>query len=201
MKVIEVSARKGGVGTSTTACSIALALGKTNPEKVLLIDTSVNNDDMLILGLSVPSSKEQTYGGIAIVGTPFDKVSNQDIKGYDFVVIDAGLLGGKSTYFDQVPFRVAVVRNSYLSLRAEMTDVKHSSDAVVAIVDKQDALTDRDVAQVLSKKDTTTIVDFDNRTSRAIDAGLYGHRDTVWEWAVSFVETHISKGAPTYWLP
>ena len=201
MKVIEVSARKGGVGTSTTACSIALALGKTNPEKVLLIDTSVNNDDMLILGLSVPSSKEQTYGGIAIVGTPFDKVSNQDITGYDFVVIDAGLLGGKSTYFDQVPFRVAVVRNSYLSLRAEMTDVKHSSDAVVAIVDKQDALTERDVAQVLSKKDTTTIVDFDNRTSRAIDAGLYGHRDTVWEWAVLFVETHISKGAPTYWLP
>jgi hypothetical protein len=128
-------------------------------------------------------------------------VSNQDITGYDFVVIDAGLLGGKSTYFDQVPFRVAVVRNSYLSLRAEMTDVKHSSDAVVAIVDKQDALTEKDVAQVLSKKDTTTIVDFDNRTSRAIDAGLYGHRDTVWEWAVSFVETHISKGAPTYWLP
>jgi len=201
MKVIEVSARKGGVGTSTTACSIALALGKTNPEKVLLIDTSVNNDDMLILGLSVPSSKEQTYGGIAIIGTPFDKVSNQDITGYDFVVIDAGLLGGKSTYFDQVPFRVAVVRNSYLSLRAEMTDVKHSSDAVVAIVDKQDALTEKDVAQVLSKKDTTTIVDFDNRTSRAIDAGLYGHRDTVWEWAVSFVETHIPKGAPTYWLP
>jgi len=200
MKVIEVSARKGGVGTSTTACSIALALGKTNPEKVLLIDTSVNNDDMLILGLSVPSSKEQTYGGITIIGTPFDKVSNQDITGYDFVVIDAGLLGGKSTYFDQVPFRVAVVRNSYLSLRAEMTDVKHSSDAVVAIVDKQDALTEKDVVQVLSKKDTTTIVDFDNRTSRAIDAGLYGHRDTVWEWAVSFVETHILT-TPSYWLP
>ena len=199
MKVIEVSARKGGVGTSTVACSIALALGKTNPERVLLIDTSANNDDALILGLT-PTSGEQTYSGITIVGESFDKVSNQNISGYDFVVIDAGLLGGKSTYFDQVPFRVAVVRNSYLSLRAEMTDVKHSSDAVVAIVDKQDALTERDVAQVLSKKDTTTIVDFDNRTSRAIDAGLYGHRDTVWEWAVSFVETHINT-TPSYWLP
>jgi hypothetical protein len=161
-------------------------LGKTNPERVLLIDTSVNHDDTLILGL-VPTPEFHTYGGITIVGEAFDKVSKQNIKGYDFVVIDAGLLGGKSTYFDQVPFRVAVVRNSYLSLRA-------------AIVDAQDALTAKDVGQVLRQKDTT-IVEFDNRTSRAIDAGLYGHRDTVWEWAVSFVETHIPKGAPTYWLP
>ena len=200
MKVIEVSARKGGVGTSTVACSIALALGKTNPERVLLIDTSANNADTLILGLA-PTSGEQTYGGITVVSTPYDKVSSMRGVHYDFVVIDAGLIGGKkSTYFDQVPFRVAVVRNSYLSLRAEMTDVKHSADAVVAIVDAQDALTAKDVGQVLRQKDTT-IVDFDNRTSRAIDAGLYGHRYTVWEWAVSFVETHISKGAPTYWLP
>ena len=201
MKVIEVSARKGGVGTSTTACSIAMALGKTNPDRVLLIDTSVNNDAMLILGLSVPSTLNQQYRGMTIVGTSFDKVSNQDISGYDFVVIDAGLLGGKSTYFDQAPFRVAVVRNSYLSLRAEAINPKHSSDAVVAIVDAQDALTARDVGSVLHKKDITTIVPFDNKVSRAIDAGLYGHRETVWEWADSFVETHIPKSAPTYWLP
>ena len=199
MKVIEVSARKGGVGTSTIACSIALALGKTNPEKVLLIDTSVNNDDSLILGL-VPSSKEQTYKDITIISAPYDEVSNLRGIHYDFVVIDTGLLGGKkNTYFDYVPYRVAVVRNSYLSLRAEMTDVKHSHDAVVAIVDAQDALTAKDVGQVLRQKDTT-IVDFDNRTSRAIDAGLYGHRDTLWEWAVSFVETRMTI-APSYWLP
>jgi septum formation inhibitor-activating ATPase MinD len=199
MKVIEVSARKGGVGTSTTACSIALALGKTNPDRVLLIDTSVNNDDTLILGL-VPSPEFHTYGGITLVGEAFDKVSNQNISGYDFVVIDAGLLGGKSTYFDQVPFRVAVVRNSYLSLRAEAHETTHTADAVVGIVDAQDALTAKDVGQVLRQKDTT-IVEFDNRTSRAIDAGLYGHRDTLWEWAVSFNEAHIPKSEPTYWLP
>jgi hypothetical protein len=198
MKVTEVSARKGGVGTSTVACSIALALGKTNPERVLLIDTSVNSDDALILGLT-PTSGEQTYGGITVVSTPYDKVSNQNISGYDFVIIDAGLLGGKNTYFDQVPFRVAVVRNSYLSLRAEAHETTHTADAVVGIVDAQDALTAKDVGQVLRQKDTT-IVDFDNRTSRAIDAGLYGHRDTVWEWAVSFVETHITT-TPSYWLP
>jgi cellulose biosynthesis protein BcsQ len=195
MKVIEVSARKGGVGTSTVACSIALALGKTNPERVLLIDTSANNDDTLILGLA-PAPEFHTYKGITLVGESFDKVSNQNIKGYDFVVIDAGLLGGKSTYFDQVPFRVAVVRNSYLSLRAEAHDTHHSSDAVVAIVDAQDALTARDVRDVVAQKDIT-VVEFDNRTSRAIDAGLYGHRETLWEWA----ESLVTKFAPTYWLP
>jgi septum formation inhibitor-activating ATPase MinD len=175
MKVIEVSARKGGVGTSTVACSIALALGKTNPERVLLIDTSANNDDTLILGLA-PSSGEQTYKDITIVNAPFSEVSNLRGVHYDFVVIDTGLLGGKkNTYFDYVPFRVAVVRNSYLSLRAEALETTHTADAVVAIVDAQDALTAKDVGQVLRQKDTT-IVEFDNRTSRAIDAGLYGHR-------------------------
>lgn len=199
MKVIEVSARKGGVGTSTVACSIALALAKTNPERVLLIDTSANNDDTLILGL-VPSSKEQTYKDITIINAPYDEVSNLRGIHYDFVVIDTGLLGGKkNTYFDYVPYRVAVVRNSYLSLRAEAHETNHSSDAVVAIVDAQDALTAKDVGMVIRQKDTT-IVDFDNRTSRAIDAGLYGHRDTVWEWAVTFVETRMTI-APSYWLP
>lgn len=195
MKVIEVSARKGGVGTSTVACSIALALGKTNPEKVLLIDTSVNHDDTLILGL-VPAPEFHTYRDITIVSEAFDKVSNQNIKGYDFIVIDAGLLGGNSTYFDQVPFRVGVVRNSYLSLRAEAHETNHSSDAVVAIVDAQDALTAKDVSMVVREKDIT-VVEFDNRTSRAIDAGLYGHRETLWEWA----ELLVTKFAPTYWLP
>jgi septum formation inhibitor-activating ATPase MinD len=190
MRVIEVSARKGGVGTSTVACSIALALGKTNPERVLLIDTSANSDDTLILGLA-PSSDEQTYKDITIVNAPFSEVSNLRGVHYDFVVIDTGLLGGKkNTYFDYVPFRVAVVRNSYLSLRAEAQETTHTTDAVVAIVDAQDALTAKDVGQVLRQKDTT-IVDFDNRTSRAIDAGLYGHRDTLWEWAVSFTQRFI----------
>ena len=197
MKVIEVSARKGGVGTSTVACSIALALGKTNPEKVLLIDTSVNNDDTLILGLSVPSDGEQTYKNITIISAPYDEVSNLRGVHYDFVVIDAGLLGGKkNTYFDYVPYRVAVVRNSYLSLRAEAHETNHSSDAVVAIVDAQDALTAKDVSMVVREKDIT-VVEFDNRTSRAIDAGLYGHRETLWEWA----ELLVTKFAPTYWLP
>jgi hypothetical protein len=196
MKVIEVSARKGGVGTSTVACSIALALGKTNPERVLLIDTSANNDDTLILGLA-PSSGEQTYKDITIVNAPFSEVSNLRGVHYDFVVIDTGLLGGKkNTYFDYVPFRVAVVRNSYLSLRAEALETTHTADAVVAIVDAQDALTAKDVGQVLRQKDTT-IVEFDNRTSRAIDAGLYGHRESQWEWAELFNQRFI----PSYELP
>jgi hypothetical protein len=193
MKVIEVTARKGGVGTTTVACSLALSLSQQNPDKVLLIDTSHNTEAFSVLGLSGPADGVSSSVGnrnLTVVSSPLANINYLSASQYDFVVIDAGKLDRvDNSYFGEVPFRVAVVRNSYLSLRAESA-TRFGKDAVVSIHDSGFVLNEKDVRNVLNGN-PVSVFPFDHAVARAIDAGLFASRDILWdEWTTAFIKHH-----------
>jgi hypothetical protein len=198
MKVLEISARKGGVGTTTVACALALALSKQNTDKVLLIDTSHNTEAFSVLGLPNPIGRSSaTVGehGLTVMNIPVSEVNDRlPIGQYEFVVIDAGkTYGVDNSYFGQTPFRVAVVRNSYLSLRSE-TFSKANNDAVVCVHEIGHVLTEGDVRQVVGKTiPETPVTTFlvDNAVARSVDAGLFSSRTQLWdEWTTEFLGQH-----------
>ena len=163
MKVIEVSARKGGVGTSTVAVSLAVALAKANPQSVLLVDTSTNADTWAIAGVS-PSQPYSTLGDHDLA---FYKTTVEGLAGLpsflerEFVIIDAGT-SSRSEYF-----------------------------AVVCVHNEDFVLNRGDVKSVLNAP-LVHYFGVDNSVARAIDAGLYGDsRSNLFaEWTSEFLRDH-----------
>jgi cellulose biosynthesis protein BcsQ len=174
MNKIQVSARKGGLGTTTVACAIALTYSRNHPTlKVGLVDGSRFNDCLSVMGLNPQSP---SIDGVTVIGKETD--------GYDVLVIDAGV----TDRLDPDAIIVNVVRNEYLPLRAE-TFARLKSDYTVALIHEDNALTAKDVANVLGAK----IMNFpiSSQMSRAIDAGLFTSRFEQLgnEWATELVES------------
>lgn len=187
MKVIEVSSRKGGVGTSTVATAIATTLSKSQPDSVLLIDTSENADIWAILGLyspTLPTDHTIVGGhGLTVARSSRETIyptTLNSVLSYDVVVIDIGTSAPSESYFGVTPSRVSVVANSYLSLRALTLPSKHypKPDSVVCVFNSECVLTQRDVTDVVGGP--ITIVPIDYAVARAIDAGLYDSRERLY---------------------
>ena len=193
MKVIEVSSAKGGVGTTTVACSIALALATKSPERVLLLDLSKNDDCTAVLGLGTNSLRENSCYGMTIQGLARQQVKDTvSVGDYDFVVIDAGTEKIREYGFCVPDLRVQVVRNEYMSLRAETLAGRGNFGACVVLFQKDNALTVKDVQLVL--RNVPTVFEISSNVSRAIDAGLLASRENLWsEWTDSIIETHFSE--------
>jgi hypothetical protein len=193
MKVLEVSSAKGGVGTTTVACSIALALAKKSPERVLLLDLSKNDDCTAVLGLGTNSLRENSCYGMTIQGLARQQVKDTvSVGDYDFVVIDAGTEKIREYGFCVPDLRVQVVRNEYMSLRAETLAGRGNFGACVVLFQKDNALTVKDVQMVL--RNVPTVFEISSNVSRAIDAGLLASRENLWsEWTDSIIETHFSE--------
>jgi hypothetical protein len=193
MKVIEVSSAKGGVGTTTVACSIALALATKSPERVLLLDLSKNDDCTAVLGLGTNSLRENNCYGMTIQGLTRQQVKDTvSVGDYDFVVIDAGTEKIREYGFCVPDLRVQVVRNEYMSLRAETLAGRGNFGACVVLFQKDNALTVKDVQMVL--RNVPTVFEISSNVSRAIDAGLLASRENLWsEWTDSIIETHFSE--------
>ena len=159
MNKIQVSARKGGLGTTTVACAIAITYSKTHPElKVGLVDRSRFKDCLSVLGLN--SNAPQVYGVTVI---------DDEIEGYDVLVIDAGV----TDELDPDAIIVNVVRNEYLSLKAEAM-TKINSDYAVALIHEDNALNVNDVSMIIGSKVFTFPVS--SALARSIDAGLFASR-------------------------
>jgi hypothetical protein len=159
MKKIQVSARKGGLGTTTVACAIALTYSRTHPTlKVGLVDGSRFNDCLSVLGLNPQSP---SIDGVTVIG--------KEAEGYDVLVIDAGV----TDKLDPEAIIVNVVRNEYLSLKAE-TFARLSNDFTVALIHDEYALNAKDVSNIVSSK----VFNFpiSSAMSRAIDAGMFTSR-------------------------
>ena len=193
MKIVEVSSAKGGVGTSTVASCLALALAKKNPERVLLLDLSKRDDCTAILGLGTNAMRENDWQGLTIKGLTRNEVKDaRSLGNYDFVVIDAGQETTREYAFGTPDLRVQVVRNEYLSLRAETLAGRDNFGACVVLFQKDNALTVKDVQMVL--RNTPTVFEVSAAVSRAIDAGIIMSRDNLWsEWTDSIIETHFSE--------
>jgi hypothetical protein len=181
MRVVSVSARKGGVGTTTVASSLALSLSKHG--KVLLVDRSHNGDVFSLLGAQTPERD-----------TPSPIVENLDglysdayYGDYDYVVIDEGV---RWTLREDA-FTVNVVTNAYMSVKNEVNGAK--PDAIVLHEYKDTPLNGNDVQLVLAPE-RLYVMPHDSAVWRAIDAGLYPNtnKSHLYDWANGLVEEILS---------
>jgi hypothetical protein len=170
-----------------------LALAKKSPERVLLLDLSKNEDCTAVLGLGTNSLRENNYFDMTIKGLTRQEMKDTlSVGDYDFVVIDAGTETTRQYGLGIPDLRVQVVRNEYMSLRAETLAGRQSFGACVVLFQKDNALTVSDVQTVL--RNIPTVIEINSNVSRAIDAGLLASRENLWsEWTDSIIETHFSE--------
>lgn len=180
MKVIEVSASKGGVGTTTVACGLAVA-GHNNGQRTLIVGLGSVDDILSVMGAgdgpssdgepveflaaSTDSETGAECGGLHLAWVkarqaPVDLSMYGDK--YDLVIVDAGRLGfrkyrssvdstGRS--WTSLVSHVRVVRNCYISLRNEVNatrTAKKKNISYVVHVEDGRPLTKSDVQSVLS---------------------------------------------------
>ena len=114
---------------------------------------------------------------------------------YDFVVIDAGTEKIREYGFCVPDLRVQVVRNEYMSLRAETLATskgRGNFGACVVLFQKDNALTVSDVQMVL--RNVPTVFEISSNVARSIDAGMFATQDKHWsKWTDSIIETHFSE--------
>ena len=177
-QVIEVFAMKGGVGTSTTALSIAHQASNSGL-KVLLVDNAGSHDILALAGMSA-SCMTQDNMTVEVLGR--GAKMHQYSDEYDLVVVDCG--SNPTDIFDDEAERVLVVRNEYLALRNSASIKK---DRVVCLFQEGNALIHSDIKNVVSAP--VTFVPINTAVSRAIDAGMFFSREIVHEWAKDFVST------------
>jgi hypothetical protein len=187
---IEVSSRKGGVGTTTTACAIALALENMG-NTVLLLDTTGTDSVSAVLGINGLMSSVPEWKGITVKNVHIEGKEVSPYGDYDYVVIDAG--NKMFNYTDETATvkRVGVVRNEYLTVKLNMY---LPVDVFVCFTIEGNALLAKDVHQVIGSK--TPIVDalVSPQVARAIDAGLFTSRweATAGEWSNAIVASFMA---------
>lgn len=177
-QVIEVFSMKGGVGTSTTALSIAYQASEKGL-RVLLVDNAVSHD---ILSLAGMTAHCKTFENLTVEELNRTAKMHHYSDEYDLVVVDCG--ANPTDRFDDESERVLVVRNEYLALRNANSSQK---DRAVCFYQEGNALIHNDVKNVLNTE--VTFVPIDSNVARGIDAGMFFSREIIHEWAKDFVKT------------
>jgi MinD-like ATPase involved in chromosome partitioning or flagellar assembly len=177
---------KGGVGTTTVACSIALLASQDNT-RVLLVDCSPHRDTLSWLGLpnEVFGFHEEVHPNLdlALVNEkhyPFTEAIRR-LDDYEVVVIDAGTTNYR--LFTESVTKVLVVRNDYMALRNAVNNKVKPDTAIVVLMEPNRVLTFKDAGQVLGGSPIVKM-EWDEAVPRAIDAGLMPTRakDLVGGW-------------------
>jgi cellulose biosynthesis protein BcsQ len=169
MKHIEVSASKGGVGTSTVSVCLAIGLAKTG-KKVLLVDMSKHGDCFALIGVSRSSGIVELLDGVSVTHVRTSPLAHDVDKSFDHVIYDAGTDGLKDYVVTGNVYRLAIVPNAYTALR-NMMDTLRDYDAMVTVITEDNALNAKDVENVMGLS-TLTKMPIKPEISRSIDAGL-----------------------------
>lgn len=187
--IYDIHAYKGGVGVTTTACSLALTLANKG-HATLLVDSGYSPDTYAWLALPEPTSRGEVsnpFANLCLVRIgESEKLSSLNIVHYDFVVIDNGRNSSQEYPTAYTVQRVCVVRNDYMTLRNTVNRFAPSDELLVAFIGEGFALTTNDVESVLGKKQV--VVPIATEAQRAIDAGLAPTRlDARFGWATELI--------------
>lgn len=194
MKVMEISASKGGVGVTSTVCATAGIASEWG--KVLVMDLADNKDTPSCMGAPQFDSIVPNDGSFVQVNDTLTLFrpwyETRTVAGaivipsgnWDTVIIDAGTTGQQDTYLyegeEMLVERVVCVTNCYMALRNTIKDMK--ADLLVLMYDSSRVLTIRDVEAITGK--TAIVNEKNEKMPRAIDAGVILDRKEVYgEWA------------------
>jgi MinD superfamily P-loop ATPase len=170
MKHIEVSASKGGVGTSTLSACLAIGLANTG-KSVLLVDMSKHGDCFALTGVSRTSGIVDAFvDGMSMTHIATSPLDTDVDKSFDHVIYDAGINGLQDYAVSGDVYRLAIVPNAYTALR-NMMHVARGYDAMVSVITEGNALNAKDVEQVMGLT-AITQMPIKSEISRAIDAGM-----------------------------
>lgn len=183
MGYIEISSAKGGVGTTTTACALALALENMG-NTVLILDTTGTDSVSAVMGLTGGYSGDNQWKGITVKNTRITDKNVPTYSNYDYVVVDSG--HEMFEYSDNNVTRIGVTRNEYLALRSM---VHYPVHMFVSFTIETNALVTGDVGSVLRK--TVIEAPMDSAVARSIDAGLFPNRwqNIASEWSNKIVNS------------
>jgi cellulose biosynthesis protein BcsQ len=168
MKHIEVSASKGGVGTSTISVCLAIGLAKTG-KKVLLVDMSKHGDCFALIGASRSSATIELLDGVSVTISVNPLDTDVD-KSFDHIIYDAGINGLQDYAVAGNVYRLAIVPNAYTALRNMVGNLR-AYDGMVSAITENNALNAKDVEQVMGLT-AITEMPIKSEISRAIDAGM-----------------------------
>ncbi|MBM3302491.1 MAG: hypothetical protein FJY85_21375 [Deltaproteobacteria bacterium] len=177
MKTYTFHSKKGGVGCTTVASSVACLLaGQHKP--TLLVDAGTNRDTYPWLGALTPTPSEladpvEVQSNLWVVcADTTEEILSLDLTPYAYVVVDAGQRS-ISLPLSEGDERVLVTRNDYLALRNAVATRLDYTRAVL-ITEPERALTIQDCKNVLGVE--TLPIEWLPALSRAIDAGLASMR-------------------------
>lgn len=159
MRIINIIGSKGGVGTSTVAATVAIALAQAG-ERVVLVELNGRGDLRAIVGSVVERL------------TIADAIPDTDTAVADVAVVDHAT---SKAALDQ-GVHVLVLTNCYLSvLQATKLDLR--IDGVVALMDPRRSLTVRDISNVLGISQARILhLVGDPEVARSVDAGMLAVR-------------------------
>jgi hypothetical protein len=172
MKTYTFSSHKGGVGTTTVACSVACLLAGEGHE-TLLVDAGHNPDTYSWLGWPTPvemTEPVEVSANLWVVrAESAQDVVALNLSPYSYIVTDAGQRP-MSLSFSDTDEKVLVARNDYMALSNAVKHDMGQYHKAVVIMENERVLNDKDCRNVLRVE--TLIVEWLPALSRAIDAGL-----------------------------
>ena len=172
MRTMTITGAKGGVGTSTIACAVALTLAKQGSNVSLRTSNEYGSTAELaaMLGMTTPVVTDSGEGRWTEVGDTSLTLTSGFLSRVP-QACEWDIIDNDAKRPIDAAVRVLVVRNDYGSLQRATTWWKHRYTHLVLVREPHRALDKRDIIAATGHEGLT-IIEHDPAIARAIDAGL-----------------------------